>query len=745
MRLLFTNLFLLTTLCFSFAQSTYYINLSGDDNNSGLSESDAWRSMTYAASSSSPVSPGDVVYIKAGDYGNENVVFDTNGTAANPIKFIGYQNIPEDNPNLNYAYGDELDETIMPLLDGNDRTTGIGIVMHNREYIELSNIQIKNYSIGLYAWKGKHLKVKNIIAMYLGDTSLSYNGKGIVFGSQADGNVVEDCVVYNACAEGLSINGDNHIVKNCRIYADDNSTGHYSAMDYYIHVGGNNNLIENCFVERIGDLDHGGHGINLKGNCENNIIRNCTGKGMGYNGFQLRHRGTKNNLIENCHAINCGYTIRDGASDNIIRNCKSVSANHAVLLLDTTEDEDAQYPGRNNVFENCIFQNTVNNAINFWHYGSAAISVADSNNFVNCIFDGGAYLFNADRENYAHKMTNCIVTNVQNFVGSSYFGNPFPMNFDFEYSYFYNNGFTTPAGINVYEGNPQFVDAANNDYHLTESSPCIDAGDNTNVPAIDYDGNQRPYNGIIDIGAYEYTPCLKLNLKVFLEGSFNENSIEMSTLLANERKILPGQTPDNPQTTPTPAGQPYQIAPWNYLGQEGSNFTNADYSSDVVDWVLISIRTSIDKANQVAQVAGLVLKDGTVQIPVDCELETMNPGPFYIVIEHRSHMGIMSPTTVLPLNGELSYDFSTQDSYKTPASVGQKQLGNIWAMLAGDINQATDVLGYDINGADKGTWIISNGLFDIYTPADVNLDGDINGADKAIWLGNNGNTSAVPK
>jgi len=254
----------------------YYVSTTGNNNNSGLSENDAWQTITYAASGSSPVSPSDIVYIKAGNYGNENVVFETNGTAVTPIQFIGYQNIPGDNPDLNYTVGDALNATLMPLLDGNDRTTGIGIDMTSREYIELSNIQIKNYELGLYAYAGKHLKVKNIITMYLGDTNLSYSGRGIAFGSLADSNVIEDCVVYNSCAEGMSITGDNHIVRNCRVYSDDNSTGINSAMNYYIHVGGNNNLIENCFVERIGNIGHFGHGIDLKTNCENNIIRNCT-------------------------------------------------------------------------------------------------------------------------------------------------------------------------------------------------------------------------------------------------------------------------------------------------------------------------------------------------------------------------------------------------------------------------------------------------------------------------------------
>ncbi|RKY19106.1 MAG: hypothetical protein DRP63_01110, partial [Planctomycetota bacterium] len=68
---------------------------------------------------------------------------------------------------------------------------------------------------------------------------------------------------------------------------------------------------------------------------------------------------------------------------------------------------------------------------------------------------------------------------------------------------------------NCIHQNPQFVDPANGDYHLKDTSPCIDAGDNSLVPSNvdrDLDGNQRIVDGdndgtaTVDIGAYEYQP-----------------------------------------------------------------------------------------------------------------------------------------------------------------------------------------------------------------------------------------------
>ncbi len=505
MKTLLSIFIVIISITVATAQSTYYVATSGSNSNDGTTPSKAWRTITYAASSSSPVSPGDKVYIKAGNYGSEKVVFAKDGTAAKPITFEGYQSTPGDNPDLGWQYGDGLNSAVMPLLDGGNRNTGTALLMSRRKYVHLKNLQIRNYAVGIKGWNAHHNKFYNIIAMELGNKTDSYSGQGISLGSLASNNTVENCVVYNACAEGIAITGDGHIIKNCRVYADDNSTGKYSAMDYYINIGGNNNVVEGCYVERVGNIGHTGHGISLKGNCQNNMIRNCVSKGMASQGYQLRHRGVKNNTLENCTAINSGFTIRDGASYNTIKNCTTIDAPFAILFMDTSEDGGAQYAGRYNVFENCIFKNTSNSVIDFDKFRKDMKSVCDKNTFMNCVFDGGAYLFNADRENRDNKMVNCIVVNVQNYSHSTLETGGYPINFDFEYSNFWNNGFATPAGTSISTFDPQFVNIASNDYHLTAASACIDLGTSNGAPAKDFDGIDRPQGSGIDLGPYEFS------------------------------------------------------------------------------------------------------------------------------------------------------------------------------------------------------------------------------------------------
>ena len=62
---------------------------------------------------------------------------------------------------------------------------------------------------------------------------------------------------------------------------------------------------------------------------------------------------------------------------------------------------------------------------------------------------------------------------------------------------------------NTINTDPLFV--GGDDYHLTSSSPCIDAGKSDRAPATDIDGNARPQGVGYDMGAHEYSSSLIAN------------------------------------------------------------------------------------------------------------------------------------------------------------------------------------------------------------------------------------------
>ncbi len=239
--------------------------------------------------------------------------------------------------------------------------------------------------------------------------------------------------------------------------------------------------------------------------------------------------------------------------------------------------------------------------------------------------------------------------------------------------------------------------------------------------------------------------CIDVQLQVYLEGPYDVASGEMITDLNTLRGLLPGQTPASNVIAPTPPGQPYKVSPWNYSGTEGIDWTDAHYTDDMVDWVLVTSRTSLDKNSQVGIAAGIIQKDGSISFIDGCPLENMGLDSVYIVIEHRNHMGIMTPHKVPVIDLGLNWDFTTSDSYKDATSVGQKEiLPGTWAMFAGDGDQS-DFPSFDIKGTDKTLWLNDNGMFQLYQISDFNLDGDVNGADKLLWFDNNGVSSRVIK
>ncbi len=234
--------------------------------------------------------------------------------------------------------------------------------------------------------------------------------------------------------------------------------------------------------------------------------------------------------------------------------------------------------------------------------------------------------------------------------------------------------------------------------------------------------------------------CINIDLTVFLEGPFNASTNQMNTDL-NSRGMLPGKTPVSALATPIPAGQPYNIAPWNYSGTEGANWTDANYDSDVVDWLLVSFRTGTSSGTEITQAAALLKKDGKVEFLDPCVLDGSFSGPFYIMVEHRNHAGILTDAPVSLVGNTLSFDFSRNNTI----SAGQKLVGTKYTMYAGDANQITDSGGYDINGLDKAIWDTQNGFFYQYLPADFNMNGDIDGADKSFWAANNGVASVISR
>lgn len=145
------------------------------------------------------------------------------------------------------------------------------------------------------------------------------------------------------------------------------------------------------------------------------------------------------------------------------------------------------------------------------------------------------------------------------------------------------------------------------------------------ITSVDFTGNESETSEEL---SFVPTADIVLNLKVYLEGPFI--GTDMATIL-NTEEILP-------------FAQPYNIAPWNYTGDES---VTAIPNIDIVDWVLVELRDAIEAqyatgSTVIARQAAFLLNDGAV---VDIDgysnlqfKETIQNGLF-TVIWHRNHLG----------------------------------------------------------------------------------------------------------
>jgi hypothetical protein len=291
---------------------------------------------------------------------------------------------------------------------------------------------------------------------------------------------------------------------------------------------------------------------------------------------------------------------------------------------------------------------------------------------------------------------------------------------------------------------------------LTITAPT-GTGISYSIDGVDYTNTTGIFSNVI-AGSYTITaqsaagcistasldtlyPLVSFDIKVLLEGPYQTVTGTMQTLL-NQRGLLPGQTPFGQFGIATSSGQPFNGAPWNYAGTEGDTITT--YPATVVDWILVSLRTDSTSATTVFQTAGWLHEDGTVTFPTPCF--TIANGNYFILIEHRNHVGVLSPTRVSVQNGVLTQDFTASDSYITtnPPSFGQKLKGSKWVMYAGDGKKDTPTTNYDINFNDAQLWKLQSGIFDQYIYGDFNMDADVNFSDSFLWKLNNGRYSGVP-
>jgi len=154
----------------------YFVRTTGSDSNDGLTHQNAFKTINKAVSLQAKT-----IYVEAGDYGDESINFNYNGTATEPIILQGYKTVTNGVPDEietnywtwgNYGIGANayLDTKELPTLTGSDAlrntTNNNGTAINMPDYCIVKNFQSTKWNKGFNITSSDHIVLKNIVNLY---------------------------------------------------------------------------------------------------------------------------------------------------------------------------------------------------------------------------------------------------------------------------------------------------------------------------------------------------------------------------------------------------------------------------------------------------------------------------------------------------------------------------------------------------------------------------------------------------
>ena len=185
-----------------------------------------------------------------------------------------------------------------------------------------------------------------------------------------------------------------------------------------------------------------------------------------------------------------------------------------------------------------------------------------------------------------------------------------------------------------------------------------------------------------------------------------------------------------------PTSQPYNVAPFNYAGNEKVGVIPAN----ATDWVLVELRDAATGGTVIGTKAGFIMNNGSV-VSIDgvspVAFTGIPAGNYHLAVRHRNHLGIRTSAAInLPSETNVPYDFTT-GAGQANGTNAMVNVGTVYAMWAGDVVKdgkvASGASPSDVNSvqnavANFGSNVLHSpvyALFKAYNNNDVNMDGFI--------------------
>ena len=437
--------------------AVYFVDASaGSDENSGLSITEAWKTLEKVNAVS--LNPGDTVLFKRGEVWTGTMIISDSGIEGSPITVAAYGDGPA------------------PVIDGNRAQSAVRV---SGDYIVLRDILATGHTtFGFFiVSSANYALLENVV---------SYDHKyaiGLLSSkSSGVGHIVRNCEVYDASWSGIVFDARDVTISGCLIH--DNGDRARPGLGHGIYATNGDDAkdgdgCDNATIEHntiYGTLNQG-NGINFK--CGRGIIRyNTIYETEGGIHLEDQDPGMPTGTVEiygnvvygnNAGIVLYDYNWNDGVSVRVLNN--TTFNNNKWDQRDEPREFDMQIDIKAGVeVKNNIFYNNSCPGSGHDCYVLRALtrqSALEADN--NCVYKGD---------------------DVVAFYNESV--------------YDWNGWIQKMASdANSIFAEPSFLNPSVLDFHLQARSPCIDTGVEVGLKR-DRDGIAIPQGNAPDIGAFEF-------------------------------------------------------------------------------------------------------------------------------------------------------------------------------------------------------------------------------------------------